>query len=212
MSRRKTKPCSNLSTSIKIIVLAEGQTEKNYLKELKNKLLDSSFRLDIEDMHNGNYASFLSKLTELRGTETPILIVVDLDRAADDKVELSYLEELIDKLVKTNKQNNIFLTYRKFETFLSAHFDPFCNNLKDRLGFRNSDEIKSRPDILTKIEQHGGDFENTKKHFNNSNLFCYKKDYSAALIDKNNIRTRQSSFINFIDYCNKIKESRLKSH
>lgn len=208
MSRRKTKLCENLNTSIKIIVLVEGQTEKNYLKEFKNKLLDSSFKLDIEDMHNGNYMSFLSKLTELRGTETPILIVVDLDRAANDKVELSYLEKLIDKLVKINKQNNIFLTYPEFETFLSAHFDPFCNDIRDRLGFINSDEIKSRTDILAKIEQHGGNFQNTKKHFNNNNLFCNKNDFSAALINKNNIRTRQSSLINFIDYCNKIKESR----
>lgn len=208
MSRRKIKLCQNLNTSVKIMVLTEGQTEKNYLKELKNKLLDSSFKLEIENICNGNYASFLDKIAEYRGMETPILIVVDLDRAEQDKVELSYLEELIDKLVKINKQNNIFLTYPNFETFLSAHFDPFCNKLKNRLGFRNSDEIKSRTDILAKIEQYGGDFENTKKHFNNNNLFCYKKDFSAALIDKNNIRIRQSTLINFIDYCNKIKESR----
>lgn len=190
------------------MVLTEGQTEKNYLKELKNKLLDSSFKLEIENICNGNYASFLDKIAEYRGMETPILIVVDLDRAANNNVELKYLEKLIDKLIKINKQNNIFLTYPNFETFLSAHFDPFCNNLKDRLGFRNSDEIKSRPDILTKIEQHGGDFENTNKHFNNNNLFYYKEDFSAFLINKNNIRIRQSSLINFIDYCNKIKESR----
>ena len=208
MSRRKITLCQNLNTSVKIMVLTEGQTEKNYLKELKNKLLDSSFKLEIENIYNGNYASFLDKIAEYRGMETPILIVVDLDRAEQDKVELSYLEELIDKLVKINKQNNIFLTYPNFETFLSAHFDPFCNKLKNRLGFRNSDEIKSRTDILTKIEQHGGDFENTKKHFNNNNLFCYKKDFSTFLINKNNIRIRQSSLINFIDYCNKIKESR----
>ena len=208
MSRRKTKLCKNLSASIKIIVLVEGQTEKNYLKELKNKLLDSSFKLDIENICNGNYASFLNKIVEYRGIDTPILVIVDLDRAANNKVELSYLEELIDKLVKINKQNNIFLTYPEFETFLSAHFDPFCNDLRGRLGFINSDEIKSRPDILNKIEQHGGDFENTKKHFNNNNLFCYKKDFSAALIDKNHIMKRQSTLINFIDSCNKIKESR----
>lgn len=208
MSRRKTKLCKNLSASIKIIVLVEGQTEKNYLKELKNKLLDSSFKLDIENICNGNYASFLNKIAEYRGIDTPILVIVDLDRAANDKVELSYLEELIDKLVKINKQNNIFLTYPDFETFLSAHFDPFCNDLRDRLGFINSDEIKSRTDILAKIEQHGGNFQNTKKHFKNNNLFCNKNDFSAALINKNNIRTRQSSLINFIDYCNKIKESR----
>nr|DAS55616.1 MAG TPA: RloB-like protein [Caudoviricetes sp.] len=208
MSRRKTKFCQNLSTSVKIMVLTEGQTEKNYLKELKNKLLDSSFKLEIENICNGNYASFLDKIAEYRGMETPILIVVDLDRASNDGAELKHLKELIDKLVKINKQNNIFLTYPNFETFLSAHFDLFCNNLKDRLGFRNSDEIKSRPDILNKIEQHGGDFENTKKHFNNNNLFYYKKDFSPALINKNNIRTKQSSLINFIDYCNKIKQSR----
>lgn len=208
MSRRKIKLCQNLNTSVKIMVLTEGQTEKNYLKELKNKLLDSSFKLEIENICNGNYASFLDKIAEYRGMETPILIVVDLDRAANNNVELKYLEKLIDKLIKINKQNNIFLTYPNFETFLSAHFDPFCNNLKDRLGFRNSDEIKSRPDILTKIEQHGGDFENTNKHFNNNNLFYYKEDFSAFLINKNNIRIRQSSLINFIDYCNKIKESR----
>lgn len=208
MSRRKIKLCQNLNTSVKIMVLTEGQTEKNYLKELKNKLLDSSFKLEIENICNGNYASFLDKIVEYRGMETPILIVVDLDRAANNNVELKYLEKLIDKLIKINKQNNIFLTYPNFETFLSAHFDPFCNNLKDRLGFRNSDEIKSKPDILNKIEQHGGDFENTKKHFNNNNLFYYKEDFSAFLINKNNIRIRQSSLINFIDYCNKIKESR----
>ena len=208
MSRRKIKLCQNLNTSVKIMVLTEGQTEKNYLKELKNKLLDSSFKLEIENICNGNYASFLDKIAEYRGMETPILIVVDLDRAANNNVELKYLEKLIDKLIKINKQNNIFLTYPNFETFLSAHFDPFCNNLKDRLGFRNSDEIKSRPDILTKIEQHGGNFQNTKKHFNNNNLFYYKEDFSAFLINKNNIRIRQSSLINFIDYCNKIKESR----
>lgn len=162
MSRRKIKLCQNLSTSVKIMVLTEGQTEKNYLKELKNKLLDSSFKLEIENICNGNYASFLDKIAEYRGMETPTLIVVDLDRAANDDAELKHLKELIDKLVKINKQNNIFLTYPNFETFLSAHFDPFCNDLKGKLGFRNSDEIKSRTDILDKIENHGGNFKNTK--------------------------------------------------
>lgn len=190
------------------MVLTEGQTEKNYLKELKNKLLDSSFKLEIENICNGNYASFLDKIAEYRGMETPTLIVVDLDRAANDDAELKHLKELIDKLVKINKQNNIFLTYPNFETFLSAHFDPFCNDLKGKLGFRNSDEIKSRTDILDKIENHGGNFKNTKKHFSDNNLFYNKSDFSSGLINKNNIRTKQSSLVNFIDYCNKIKQSR----
>lgn len=190
------------------MVLTEGQTEKNYLKELKNKLLDSSFKLEIDNVYNGNYVSFLNKVAEYRGTETPILIVVDLDRASNDDAELKHLKELIDKLVKTNKQNNIFLTYPNFETFLSAHFDPFCNDLKGKLGLRNSDEIKSRTDILDKIENHGGNFKNTKKHLSDNNLFYNKSDFSSGLINKNNIRTKQSSLVNFIDYCNKIKQSR----
>ena len=53
------------------MVLTEGQTEKNYLKELKNKLLDSSFKLEIENICNGNYASFLDKIAEYRGMRRP---------------------------------------------------------------------------------------------------------------------------------------------
>ena len=208
MSRRKIELCETIKASIKIVVLVEGQTEKNYLKELKNKFLDNNFRLEIEDMHGGNYASFLSKIVELRGTETPILIVVDLDRAANDIVELRRLKELINKLVKINKQNNIFLTYPNFETFLSAHFNPYCDNLALRLGFRDGDDIKTKTDVLVRIESHGGCFKNTERYFDESSLFYNKSDFLDAQINEYNIDRRQSSLVNFIKYCNKIKQSR----
>ncbi|MBQ9292365.1 MAG: hypothetical protein IJ211_03760 [Campylobacter sp.] len=197
---------------ILIRIIVEGFTERNYINGLKNNYLSDDFKLDIFNVRTGNYSEIYRKLKEFQGIEIPVLIVADLDRAADDKNELKYLEKLIGKMQQPQNGtfNNIFLTYKNFETFLSANFIPFAKNYPKNLGNYTLQELKNKEDLYDLIKRNNGSFENAKSYFNNKiNNLCFNKiDKKRAKFDKEKIHLEQSSFVNFIEYCNYIKSSR----
>lgn len=113
---------TKLQRKTKIVVFVEGQTEEYYFKEFIKDKFDDSFNFDINNIGCGNYSRFLNIAEQYKGVDTPLLIVVNLDRTIDDEAEYKYLHKLCNAIKHTSKYSNIFLTYKNFETFLSAHF------------------------------------------------------------------------------------------
>jgi len=195
---------------ITISVIVEGFSEENYINGLKSDLLGDEFCFKIENVKGGGYKEIYKKLAQFRGTQIPVLIVTDLDRASQNTTELLNLQNLIQKMQQINKFNNIFLTFKKFETFLSANFNPFAKNYPENLGNYTLQDLKNKADLYDFIKRNKGSFENAKSYFNNKiNNLCFNKiDKKRAKFDKEKIHLEQSSFVNFIEYCNYIKFSR----
>lgn len=195
---------SKKSRNITINILVEGQTEKNYFTGFK-KELDNKFTFKITNMKSGNYSSFVRSF---KGTDQIVFIITDLDRAISDNNELNKLYKLIDELYKQNKLNNIFLSYKNFETFLAFNFYPFENNLKNRLCLKDSKDIKNKENIYESIVSHNGCFDNCNKHFTQQDLFYSKIDNTKGIIIKENLYKKHSSLINFKKVCEYISKNR----
>ncbi|MGB2552220.1 TOPRIM nucleotidyl transferase/hydrolase domain-containing protein [Campylobacter sp. MOP51] len=183
---------------ITIRLLVEGKTEENYLKRFKDKHLGNDFIFDIVNMKCGNYSNFITQVEQHRGTEIPVFVIADLDRATDAS-ELKYLRKLCNSIRHVNKYSNIFLTFEKFETFLSAHFEKYIN-ICQKLKIDNCD-LKNDKNIYDAIIRNDGSYENTKIHLSKNNI-CYLKDsFSFPKLDEDKINLKQSGLIYFKSYC-----------
>nr|WP_315111692.1 RloB domain-containing protein [uncultured Campylobacter sp.] len=192
---------------ITINFIVEGQTEEYYLKYFKNEHLSDEFVFKIKNVKNGNYTSFISILEQYRGTSIPVFIVADLDRAANDNAELKHLKKLCAKLSHINKYSNIFLTYKNFETFLSAHFTNSANMC--RVLCIDSCDIKNNRNIYLSIKSKGGSYENAIKNLNEANIcYCKRNFVFPKHLDANKLATKQSSLIILKEYCEFLKNNR----
>lgn len=192
---------------ITINFIVEGQTEEYYLKHFKNEYLDDEFVFKIKNIKSGNYKSLIDILEQYRGTLMPIFVVTDLDRAAGDKTELGHLKKLCASLSHVNKYSNIFLTYKKFETFLSAHFKDntdVCSVLDV-----DSSDIKNNQNIYQTIKNKGGLYENTVKNLSKNNICYHKSNFTFPKeLDTTKIALKQSSLTFLKEYCEFLKKHR----
>ena len=190
---------------IKFIV--EGQTEEHYLKHFRSEHLGDEFVFNITNVKNGNYKSFIKIIEQYRGTPIPIFVVADLDRATGDKTELGHLKKLCTSLSYVNKYSNIFLTYKKFETFLSAHFKDntdVCSVLDV-----DSSDIKNNQNIYQTIKNKGGLYENTVKNLSKNNICYHKSNFTFPKeLDTTKIALKQSSLTFLKEYCEFLKKHR----
>jgi hypothetical protein len=190
---------------IKFIV--EGQTEDHYLKHFRSEHLGDEFVFNITNVKNGNYKSFIKIIEQYRGTPIPIFVVADLDRAADDKTELGHLKKLCTSLSYVNKYSNIFLTYKNFETFLSAHFKNNAD-VCSVLGVNRCD-IKNNQNIYESIKNKGGSYKNTTTNLSKNNICYHKSNFIFPKeLDTAKIAAKQSSLICLKEYCEFIKKHR----
>ncbi|RAZ24326.1 RloB domain-containing protein [Campylobacter hyointestinalis] len=199
MNKRKSR--------IKIEVIVEGMTEENYLKEfIKGDFNDGTFKFDFHNVNGGSYHSIAKKIRSFRGlSDSTIFIVTDIDRLANDKNELSNFESML-KALNEFKHSFAFITYPNFEGFLSAHFNPYENNILNRLNLSKG-ELKSKKDIYNHILRNGGNFNNIFKRYRKENLCCYKRE-NKTIFDNSKTRLEQSSFICFIEYCDDLKNKK----
>ena len=175
----------------KIVInfIVEGQTEEYYLKHFRKEYLGDEFIFKIKNIKNGNYKSFIDILEQYRGTLIPIFVVADLDRAVSNNAELKHLKTLCAKLSHINKYSNIFLTYKNFETFLSAHFAngaDICTVLDiDRC------DIKSNQNIYDSIKNNGGCYENAIRNLGEANIcYCKRNFIFPKQLDTNKITAK----------------------
>lgn len=199
---------SKKATRILINIICEGQTEISYMKNFAKNYLDDKIKINFINAKQGNYLSLAKIAGRFKATEQIVFVIADLDRLANDKNELKHFEKLISTLKQVSNLCNIFLTYKNYETFLSAHFSPYSNNLPQSLNKNGYDEIKNDDDIYECIKRNGGNFENTQRYFDENNLFYNKINDKFPKLHKDNIQKIQSNLINFIKYCNYIKKIR----
>lgn len=198
---------SKIKPRIKIEVIVEGMTEENYLKEFTKDSFDKTFKFNFHNANGGSYHSITKKIRSFKGlSEATIFIVTDMDRLANDENELSNFESML-KALNEFKHSFAFITYPNFEGFLSSHFNPYENNILNRLNLNSKAELKSKKDIYNHIVRNGGNFDNIFKRYKKENLCCYKRE-NKTIFDKSKIRLEQSSFIYFKEYCNDLKNKK----
>ena len=201
MNKRKSR--------IKIEVIVEGMTEENYLKEFTKDRdrFDEILRFNFHNVKGGSYYSITKKIRSFKGlSEATIFIITDMDRLANDEIELSNFETMLKELNKF-KHSFAFITNLNFEEFLSAHFNPYENNILNRLNLDSKAELKSKKDIYRYIIRNGGNFDNIFKRYRKENLCWYKID-NKPVFDRFKIQLKQSSFICFIEYCDSLKNKK----
>lgn len=199
---------NKIKPRIKIEVIVEGVTEENYLKEFtKDSFNDETLNFKFHNVKGGSYHSIAKKIRSFRGlSDSTIFIVTDMDRLANDENELSNFESML-KALNEFKHSFAFITYPNFEGFLSSHFDPYENNILNRLNLNSKAELKSKKDIYNHILKNDGSFNNIFKRYKKENLCWYKID-NKPVFDKSKIRLEQSSFIYFKEYCNDLKNKK----
>ncbi|RAZ51233.1 RloB domain-containing protein [Campylobacter hyointestinalis] len=192
---------------IKIEVIVEGTTEENYLKEFIKDSFDEILKFNFHNVKGGSYHSIAKKIRSFKGlSEVTIFIVTDMDRLANDENELNSFKIILKELNEF-RYSFAFITYPNFEGFLSSHFDPYENNILNRLNLNSKAELKSKRDIYNHILKNDGSFNNIFKRYKNENLCWYKID-NKPVFDKSKIRLEQSSFIYFIEYCDDLKNKK----
>ncbi|WP_179854165.1 RloB domain-containing protein, partial [Helicobacter pullorum] len=127
-----------------------------------------------------------------------IFIVIDLDRANNNEIEIQELKKLISIIKKLKGQAFLFLSYKNFEVWLMYHFkDNSRNNEANFLktmGFESSKDFKANSsNLYNQIVSKGGSIENAENYFRKRDLFC-NRDCS---INKNNINHIQSNLYYF---------------
>ncbi|TWO22639.1 RloB domain-containing protein [Campylobacter hyointestinalis] len=199
---------SKIKPRIRIEVIVEGMTEENYLKEfIKDRdRFDETLRFNFHNVKGGSYHSITKRIRSFKGlSEVTIFIVTDMDRLANDENELNSFKIMLKEL-NGFRYSFAFITYPNFEGFLSSHFDPYENNILNRLNLSKG-ELKSKKDIYNHILRNGGNFNNIFKRYRKENLCCYKRE-NKTIFDKSKIRLEQSSFIYFIEYCDDLKNKK----
>ncbi|KAB0611216.1 RloB domain-containing protein [Campylobacter hyointestinalis] len=199
----KTKP------RIRIEVIVEGMTEENYLKEFTKDRdkFDETLRFNFHNVKGGSYHSITKRIRSFKGlSEVTIFIVTDMDRLVNDENELNSFKIMLKELNEF-RYSFAFITYPNFEGFLSSHFDPYENNILNRLNLNSKAELKSKRDIYNHILKNDGSFNNIFKRYRKENLCCYKRE-NKTTFDKSKIRLEQSSFIYFIEYCDDLKNKK----
>ncbi|PAF53820.1 hypothetical protein BKH42_03570 [Helicobacter sp. 13S00482-2] len=185
---------SNPKNIRKIFILCEGKTEEIYLKGLFDGFLPSS-RYALNSTKKNSYKNFQYLIQRSEKLYDIFIVIMDLDRAKADETEYKHLEKLISVIKKRKNKSHIFLTHSNFEDWLRHHFKPPIKKekLAEKLGCKDTGELKSKEDIFQIIQNTGGSIENAEKYFKDLALFC-DKDLN---IHKNNKNSLQSNLFYF---------------
>ncbi len=196
-----------------IHLLVEGKTEESFFKVMKEIEKINIKKIIIV---GGVYEPALKKIknikkkmTDSKGKQNIILVVLDLDNEekndgmTEEKLN-EKLKNIINYLEDDNDYNNIFFTYKNFETFLGK----CIVDKKKKCEWNNIDidKIKSDPMIYSKVMKMGT-IENAKEAFSENNLYYKKKDFEKAKPKKENISKIQSGLTYIVEYIEKINES-----
>ena len=197
----------NKSQKISIKIWREGKTEEYYFKSLFGATQLKNIKLEYKNLKNGNYKP-IKTLLEKEKYYDKILIVIDLDRANNDrKQELPNLKNLI-RTIKKSKDIFLFLIYQNFEDWLRFHFvDRATDSKKNfyaKLGKKSENDFKlNTKDLFSQIINHGGKIEYAENYFKSKYLFCDRK-YNIV---ENNIDKLQSNLYYFRELLQNIDSS-----
>lgn len=169
-------------------VFCEGDTEKNYIDELK-KHIDITVKIDPIDMKGGGYSNFLNKIKEQANIDCLIrIIIVDVDRAYDNS-EFDNLKNLINYCNNENKKYTndaipyiIILNDPDFELVACAHHPSYKKQktdifIKNILTKQDLDDFKADKNVYTKLNKNDNSYENAIRYFMSRKNYIIYHEY-----------------------------------
>lgn len=172
-------------------VFCEGDTEFNYIDEMKRKL-KLSIALKSVNMKGGGYRSFLDFLQTDGNTNCLAkFIIIDGDRAISEEGEKKNLRTLLEYCILQNKLGRIphflIVDYPDFEYIACLHTPKYKGKnvtqyIQKEMGYKNIDEFKSDKKIYSVLNTNG----------NSSNLMLtsLKKD-NCFIVNEYTINKRK---------------------
>lgn len=201
----------NKLQKISVKIWCEGNTEEDYFKSLLCATQFKNIKLKYKNLKNGNYKS-VKTLLDREKYYDKILIVIDLDRANNNREqELQNLKNLIQTIEKI-KNFLLFLTYKNFEDWLRFHFVDSVKDSREsfykKLGRTDESDFKANTKgLFNQITQHGGNIENAEKYFGARIKDLFYDNIKKQIVDKNNIDKIQSNLYCFRELLNTIDGS-----
>ncbi|MBF8984532.1 RloB domain-containing protein [Lutibacter sp. B2] len=167
----------------RLMLLVEGDTEENYMKELKNNP-DVYFSIKPVNMHGGGYTNFKNRLRkESTKGFLAIFILIDLDKAFDEKKQL---KDLIDYCKMQNKKSEIpyilIGTNKDFEFFACCHCPNYKKGNTDQyitkiFGYKDVGKFKSDTKIYTFLNSDHRSFKEALNKLSSKHPAYFKHVY-----------------------------------
>ncbi len=111
-----------------VIVLGDGETEKSYIKRLKQLEFFENIKLKYE---KGNEFNFETKLKEHANNQN-VIVIIDVDNAESNSSKYNAIKKLVD----TKKyKGQIFFNNYSFELWLLNHIDYFSTPITDKTQY-----------------------------------------------------------------------------
>ena len=200
----KQRPVKNRNEKRKIKkvvqIVVEGTTDKTVIESMihKNMYQEIKFKT-YSKVDGGGYTEFLSYIEKNSAILDVVIIVADLDRAAENLKEKQILQNLIKELEKQNIKNNIFLTYPRIEDWLIQYFSVYQKNLKLYEFLKSS---KGDIYLYDKLIQKSGNVDTAIQYYarRENDLFYMKKNYAKVKIEVDNLCKKQSNLYYILNY------------
>ena len=165
-------------------VFCEGDTEFNYLDEMRRK---SKFSITLKpiNMKGGGYSNFLDILkTDGRANCLAKFIIVDGDRAINQVGEKKNLQELINYCILQNQCRRtphiLIINYPDFEYIGCLHTPQYRGQdveqyIISKLKYKSIDQFKADNRIYSVLNTKGNSSEHMLLSLNNKNCFVINK-------------------------------------
>lgn len=150
-------------------VFCEGDTEYNYINEMRKKLR-LSIALKPINMKGGGYTNFLESIrVDSNSNCLAKFIIIDGDKAIDDVNEKNKLRDLLEYCVIQNKSGRtphfLIVDYPDFEYIACLHVPSYrgknvASFIVNELGYKSVDAFKSDTKIYDVLNSKGNSKEN----------------------------------------------------
>lgn len=149
-------------------VFCEGDTEYNYIDEMRRKKR-ISIALKPVNMKGGGYSNFLEQI-KTDGTANCLakFIIIDGDRAVVEDGEKKNLRELLEYCVLQNQSGRIphflIVNYPDFEYIACLHTNKYkgqnvAQYIVRELGYKNIDEFKADERVYNVLNANGNSYD-----------------------------------------------------
>ncbi len=145
-------------------VFCEGNTEYHYVDEMRQQLR-LSISMKLVNMKGGGYSNFLESLKIDANTNCIAkFIIIDGDRAIDEKGEKNRLKELLDYCILQNKSGRtphiLIVNDPDFEYLACLHTSKYRGQNVEQyiikeMGYRDLDSFKSDEKIYHVLNSNG---------------------------------------------------------
>lgn len=199
--RRKSRPIQ--SSSIKIHVICEGVSELSHLQDV----LKGYKHISLKSINGGGYGKFSDYIDRNKDLYPIIFVVADLDKAQKSNNDKRHLNNLINKLEKLSKYNNIFLTAPNIEYWIACCLGK--PHMSDEELFAMGYEKGSKVQVF--IREHAGSFRIACDSIKDNKLYCKKDSFKCNFaFEVDNLQCKQSNLVYLLTYIDEMQKERLQ--